>query len=73
MDVYKNLVAAIMLQAVRDYVDGTEKKRKQILKDLRSPYMRTLSDDQSIIIANQLELHPDDIAKRLRKINNHQQ
>lgn len=64
---YKNLVAAIMLQAAKDYVNGTEKQQKQILRDLRSKYMRSLTDEQSAIIAEQLELHPREIRKRLRK------
>lgn len=68
MSEYKNLLAAIMLQAAKDYVDGTEAEKKQILRDLRSKYMRSLTDDQSAIIAEQLELHPTEIAERLNKM-----
>lgn len=67
MNEYKNLVAAIMLQAAKDYVDGTKAEQKQILRDLRSKYMTTLTDGQSAIIAEQLELHPNEIRQRLRK------
>ena len=65
---YKNLLAAIMLQATKDYVYGTEDQQKQVLRDLRSDYMTALSDGQSAIIAEQLEKHPEDIKTRLRKM-----
>lgn len=77
---YKNLVAAIMLQAVKDYFvkrkydteKKTEamfiKKRKMILKDLRSDYMDTLSNGTSLIVAEQLEKHPKEIRARLLKM-----
>ena len=65
----RNLACAIILQAVKDYFeDGiTDKQRKAILKDLRSPYMDTLSNGTSVIVAEQLEQHPEEIAVRLRK------
>jgi hypothetical protein len=65
---YKNLLAAILLQATKDYVYGTEDQQKQILRDLRSDYMTSLSDDQSAIIAEQLERNPQAIKERLRKL-----
>jgi hypothetical protein len=65
---YKNLLAAILLQATKDYVYGTEDQQKQILRDLRSDYMTALSDDQSVIIAEQLERNPQAIKERLRKL-----
>ena len=75
----RQLASAIILQAVRDYfikkeyktVKKTEemfdKKRKEIIKDLRSAYMDMLSNGQSIIVAEQLEKHPEEIAVRLHK------
>lgn len=77
----KELGCAITMQAVKDYftkkVYNTEektearfaKKRKSILKDLRSPYMDLLTNGMSIIVAEQLELHPEEIAERLRRNN----
>ncbi|MEE1084944.1 MAG: hypothetical protein UH850_14555 [Paludibacteraceae bacterium] len=65
---YENLLAAIMLQATKDYVYGTEDQQKQVLRDLRSDYMTALSDDQSAIIAEQLERNPQAIKERLRKL-----
>ena len=75
----RQLASAIILQAVRDYfikkeyktVKKTEemfdKKRKEIIKDLRSAYMDMLSNGQSVIVAEQLEKHPEEIAVRLHK------
>ncbi len=68
MKEYKNLLAAIMLQAAKDYVDGNERTRAQILRDLRSKYMIGLSDGQSEIIAEQLEHNCAAIKARLRKM-----
>jgi hypothetical protein len=65
---YENLLAAIMLQATKDYVYGTEDQKAQVLRDLRSDYMTALSDDQSAIIAEQLERNPQAIKERLRKL-----
>lgn len=75
----RNLACAIILQAAKDYFTKEEylteektetmfiRKRKAILKDLRSSYMDTLSNGTSIIVAEQLELHPEEIAARLRQ------
>jgi len=63
----RNLVAAIMLQAAKDYVAGAPKKQQAILKDLRSSYMDMLSNGMSIAVAEQLELHPAEIAARMRQ------
>lgn len=75
----RQLASAIILQAVRDYfikkeyktVKKTEemfdKKRKEIIKDLRSAYMDMLSNGQSVLVAEQLEKHPEEIAVRLHK------
>lgn len=63
----RNLAAAITLQAVKDFVDGSEAQRRVILKDLRSARMNLITSGQSIIVAEQLELHPDEIAERVRR------
>ena len=65
---YRNLLAAIMLQAAKDYTKGDASQRRQILRDLRSDYMTALSDSQSGIIAEQLEKRPAEIRARLRKM-----
>lgn len=63
----RQLVAAIMLQATRDYCKtNSEKNRNVILKDLRSSSMDFKSNGMSVIIAEQLEKHPDEIKARLK-------
>lgn len=63
----RNLVAAIILQAAKDFVYGTPAKKTAILKDLRSPRMEFMSNGQSVVIAEQLELYPDEIAERIKR------
>lgn len=64
----KNLVAAITLQAVRDYFQSTDGGKKVILKELRSPWMQMLTDGQSEVVAEQLEKHPKEIEARIRRM-----
>ena len=61
-----NLAAAITLQSVKDFVSGTEKERNTILDDLRSQRMQFITRGKSLIVADQLEKHPAEIAARLR-------
>ena len=65
----RELACAITMQAVRDYfaVNATEKKRKEILKDLRSKWMDFITDGLSITVANQLEKNPEEIRERLQR------
>ena len=75
----RNLACAIVLQAVRDYFTKKEyktkakteemfiKKRKTILKDLRSSYMNLITQGTSVVVADQLEKHPEEIAARMRQ------
>lgn len=64
----RQLVCAIILQAVKDYCakNTSDKKKDAIIMDLRSPYMDQISNGTSVIVAEQLELHPVEIAKRLK-------
>ena len=65
---YRALVASILLQATKDYCETQSKAEKtRIIRDLRSQYMRDISDDQSVIIAEQLLKHTAEIADRLRR------
>jgi hypothetical protein len=64
----KQLVCAIFLQAAKDYCDPitSPQKRGKILKDLKSNHLlNAITDDLGIITAEQLESHPNEIAKRL--------
>ena len=71
---HKQLAAAITLQAVKDFVEGysrrkgfpLSKQQETILKELRSPYMEFITDGFSLVVAEQLEKHPDEIAERFR-------
>ena len=64
----KELASAIMLQAVKDYCRcDAPLRRKVILKDLRSSWMVTISDGESIIVAERLELYLDEIKARVCK------
>lgn len=65
----QKLTSAILMQAIRDYVaDGvTYEERQQILKDLRSSRMELITKGFSIIVAEQLELHSDEIRERVRR------
>ena len=62
-----NLVAAIVLQAVKDYFRSSTKGKQIILQDLRSPWMKMLTDEMSVVVAEQLEKHPEEIRERLRR------
>ncbi len=62
----KQLVAAILLQAVEDYVSG-KYDRKNILRELRSKHMERLSGDMGRITADRLEFHFDEVAENLGK------
>jgi hypothetical protein len=63
----RELACAITMQAVRDYFDCPESGKKAILKELRSKYMEFITNGTSVIVAEQLELHPEEIRTRLQK------
>ena len=65
---YRQLAFAILLQAVTDYCKTTSESTKfKILQDLRTEYMDSLTDGMSIVVADQLEQNPKEIAARLRQ------
>lgn len=65
----RQLAAAVTLQAAKDYFGkkATPERRAQILKDLRSPWMRNFTGGTSKNVAEQLEKNPKEIRERLRK------
>lgn len=63
----RNLACAIIMQAVKDYFNSSEKRRPSVLRDLRSPWMNMITNGTSTLVAEQLELHPEEIAERLRQ------
>lgn len=64
----RQLVATIMLQATRDYCrTKSETKRKTVAKELRSDWMRFITNNTSVVVAEQLEKNYDAIKARLIK------
>ena len=63
----RQLACAILMQAVRDYFRSSAAKKAIILADLRSDYMDTITKGLSLTVAEQLELHPEEIRERLYK------
>ena len=75
----RNLMCAVLLSAVEDYVGTTpecDKKvlpkyifnKSTILKDLRSPRMVALSDGLSLTVADRLVSDPQGILNNLKKM-----
>lgn len=54
---YRNLAAAICLQAAKDYgsVEATPQSRGHIIRQLRSEYMVFISDGASALLADALK------------------
>lgn len=63
----RNLACAITMQAVRDYFAESAQQR-QIIQDLRSPWMDFITGGLSVMTADQLEKHPNEIKARMRKM-----
>ena len=64
----RQLVAAILLQATRDYCrTNAESSHKEVIRSLRSSHMDFISNGMSIIVAEQLEKNGDEIKARLIK------
>ena len=63
----RQLAAAVVLQAVKDFFHSSTAMKKVILKDLRSAWMQMLTSGTSANVANELEKHPEAIRERLRR------
>ena len=63
----RELACAIIMQAVRDYFRSSTAKKAVIIKDLRSDYMDTITEGLSVVVAEQLEKHPEEIRERMQK------
>ena len=76
MSAIKELAAEVLLQAAKDYFFGEkynandEDRQKTILKELHSDWLVFLTDGMSVVVAEQIELRPDEIRFRLRKEEN---
>jgi hypothetical protein len=64
----RNLACAICLRAARDYFSNTitPKDQKKILHELRSEWMRFITEGTSVVIAEQLEKNPEAIRERIK-------
>lgn len=63
----RQLAAAVILQAVKDFFHSSTRGKCIILKDLRSAWMRNFTDGTSANVANELEKNPEEIRERLRR------
>lgn len=63
----RQLAAAVMLQAVKDFFRSSTGKKKIILKDLRSSWMQMLTNGTSKNVADELEKNPEEIRERFRQ------
>ena len=70
MEPIKNLGAAIVLQAVKDYFEETTAQQRVIIRDLKSDWLDFLTNGTSTVVAEQLKLHPEEIRRRLGGIQN---
>ena len=61
----RNLASAVLLQAAKDYCDGTDKERAKISEELRSEWVQELTQGISLVVAEQLEKNWKVIAPRL--------
>jgi hypothetical protein len=67
----KNLGAAIILQAVKDYFNATASYQKRvIINDLKSDWLDFITNGTSIVVADKLKSNPEEIRRRLGGINN---
>jgi hypothetical protein len=71
----RQLAAAVMLRAVKDYFGrkSTPEKRTEILKDLRSGWMRDFTNGTAANVAEQLEKYPEEIRTRMKKENRNEE
>lgn len=62
-----NLASAVLLQAVKDYCGGSDREKRAILKDLRSPWMDFFTQGRAKVVAQELERNPDEIKERMKR------
>ena len=65
--IIRQVAAKVTLQAVKDFFASSTEGKQKILKDLRSAWMRMLTDGTSVNVAEQLEKHPEKIRERMRR------
>lgn len=73
IDNYKQLGYAIALQAAKDYqsiedVETSPAQRREIIKDLRSPYMELVTNGLSIMLADALRRDYKVVVARIKNM-----
>ena len=73
IDNYQQLGYAIAIQAAKDYqsIEGVETspaKRREIIKDLRSPYMELITNGLSIMLADALRCDYKVVVARIKNM-----
>lgn len=62
----KNLVCAVLFQALKDFAKGNEAQRKKILRELRGSWCDFISNGLSLVMADRLEKDPQPILDRIK-------
>lgn len=63
----RNLASAVLLQAVKDYCQGSEKEKRDVIKDLNSKWMDELTQGLSKVYAEKLLKNSEEITERVAK------
>ena len=62
----RNLGSALLLRATKDFVHGSPNRQRAIIKELKSDWCNYITLGRSLVVAEQLEKHPQEIAARLK-------
>ena len=66
---YRHLGVKVVEQAVRDFFNAVDEgQRKKVLRELRSQWVDLITFGLGPIVAEQLKLHPKEIEKRFKNI-----
>lgn len=64
---YKELGAAVAMEAIKEYFASSPAKQRAIIKDLKSPWMELLTSGASLWLAEKLKHNPKEIQARFDK------
>lgn len=63
----QQLASETIIQAAKDYCIASEKGKKEIIKELNSPWMDFFTDGTSKVAAQRLQTNEQEICERLKK------
>lgn len=68
---YKELCMRITYESIEEFIEkyGKEKAQNKIIKELKSPWMKFVSNGLSIILAEKLETNPAEICDRVKRLD----